>query len=235
MKALKSAMQEVNGVTPHEGAALILDKMPVTRGPTLPPSHYEILQWSNGLEVYDGYYRLFGIDSTESIDSVWWNQDDCWKFAWNGRCSAFWCFGETAWGDQYAYSTDSLRRNADGPVYFIDAVSMTAEIIAGSFAEFFEREFLRVAREPYDKLIVAARQKVGPIDSKSHLVYVPSLLLGGTETVDNITTMNARAAMISNGDLAIQVDAGPADGCIKAVEEYVDELGRARLRLVWDN
>jgi hypothetical protein len=40
--------------------------------------------------------------------------------------------------------------------------------------------------------------------------------------------------MICNGDIALQLDAGPAAGAVKAIEPYQDDQGRARLRLVWE-
>jgi hypothetical protein len=46
--------------------------------------------------------------------------------------------------------------------------------------------------------------------------------------------MNARAAMICNGDIAEQLDAGPLDRTIKALLPYVDNKQRQRIRLVWE-
>ena len=39
--------------------------------------------------------------------------------------------------------------------------------------------------------------------------------------------------MICNGDIATQLDAGPADKNVKDVQQYEDESHRLRLRLVW--
>jgi hypothetical protein len=199
----------------------------------LPKDHEEVLRWSNGVEAYAGYVRLFGIHTTESIDAVMWNEYEFWKFAWGNRCSEYWCFGETPWGDQYAYSYRSLQGGSAPEVYFLDAVAMRPEIIASSFAEFFEREFLRSAKEPYDVMIKKARQKLGALDISSHLVYVPSLLLGGREEINNVQKMNARSAMICNGDIALQLAAGPDEGTVQAIQSYEDELHRTRLQLVW--
>src|SRR5580658_8064198 len=127
----------------------------------LPSEHQELLRSSNGIEAYAGYVRLFGLYTMEGIDSVLWNQPDYWKFAWENRCSAYWCFGETAWGDQYAYAVEALRGGTDAKVYFIDALSMTAEVVATSFTDFLQNEFLRSAKDPYDDMIKRARQKLG--------------------------------------------------------------------------
>jgi hypothetical protein len=219
----------------HPGANVpLVDKFKSECGVPLPHQHGAVLQQSNGIEVYAGYIRLFGMHTTESIDSVAWNAPDCWKFAWGDRCSGYWCFAETGWGDQYAYALDALRTGGGVPVYFLDALSMTPQVVASSFAEFWEKEFVRTAKAPYDSMLKQARQKLGPLDVTSHVVHVPSVLLGGTEDIDHMQRMNARAAMIANGDIATQLDAGPPAGAVKAVQPYEDDRGRMRLRLVWE-
>jgi hypothetical protein len=218
----------------HHGAdAPLFTRCETENRLTLPPEHKELLQLSNGIEAYAGHVRLFGLYTTEAIDAVQWNGPDFWKFAWGGRCSFYWCFAETAWGDQYAYQVESLRTGRDAAVFFMDAMSMTPEVVASSFAEFLQKEFLRSAKDPYDAMIPLARQKFGPLEVAAHLVYVPSVLLGGTEDIGNVQKMNARSAMICNGDIAVQLDAGPPDGTVKAVQPYEDEMQRMRLRLVW--
>jgi hypothetical protein len=219
----------------HEGLdASVIADLARDRGITLAADHIAVLQQSNGIEAYSGYIRFFGLQSAGGIDALAWNEPDCWKFAWGGRCDEFWSFGETAWGDQYAYSFNQLRSGAaEANVYFLDALSMTPQIVASSFTQFMKKEFLRSAREPYDEMLIQARRKLGPLESGSHLVYVPSVLLGGAEEIGHVQKMNARAAMICNGDIATQLDAGPAEAAVKGVESYEDELRRMRLRLVW--
>jgi hypothetical protein len=234
MDKLVARIQETGGITSHDGVSTSkLESFEAWQGFQLPTAHKEFLAWSNGVEAYAGYIRLFGVESKESIDSVWWNQEDCWKFAWDNRCSGYWCFGETAWGDQYCYSIDSLHGQRRNSVYLVDAMSMSPDVISTSFSEFIEEEFLRIAHDPYDDMVRLARKKFGPLDVNDHLVYVPSLLLEGEETIDNVQTMNARAAMICNGDLAVQLDAGPADGAVKGMHTYEDPQGRTRLKLEW--
>jgi hypothetical protein len=127
-----------------------------------------------------------------------------------------------------------LRRGEiEKKVYFMDALSMTPQEVASSFLEFLEKEFLRSARDPYDTMMKQARQKLGPLEPASHVVYVPSLLLGGAEDINRVQKMDARSAMICNGDIAVQIDAGPHGRAVKAVEPYDDELRRTRLRVVW--
>lgn len=231
---LLSEIRRLDDITSHAGAELsALEHFEASRGLNFPSEHKEVLAWSNGIEVYGGYFRLFGVDAHGGIDSVVWNQNEHWKFAWHDRCSSFWCFGETAWGDQYAYSMGSIRAQDGGQVYFLDAISMTPQVIAASFSEFFEREFIRSAREPYDQMIHCARKKFGRLDVKRHLVYIPSLLLGGAEEVVNVQTMDARAAMICNGDIAVQLDDAPSNATLESVTSYEDSQSRTRVRLEW--
>jgi hypothetical protein len=219
----------------HPGAdAAAFTKLESDLGIVLPSEHQAVLQQSNGIEVYAGYIRLFGVGATEGIDAVIWNQPEWWKFAWDDKCSGYWCFAETAFGDQYAYALDSLRAGAGNKVYFLDALSMTPEIVASSFDEFLAKEFVRLAKDPYDAMIKQARQKRGPIAARSHLVYVPSILLGGTEDIDCAQEMDSRSAMICNGDIATQLDAAPSGKAVKGVETYEDALSRMRIRLVWE-
>jgi hypothetical protein len=235
MPGLFKDLRGLKDVVFHNGAdAQVLTKFETEKGLIFPPEHKELLRLSNGVETYAGYVRLFGVHTTEEIDSVRWNDHGFWKFAWEDRCSAYWCFGETAWGDQYAYSLESLQAGGDAAVVFMDALSMTPEVVAPSFVEFLLDEFVRSATDPYDAMIKLAREKFGTLEATDHLVYVPSVLLGGTEDIANVQKMNARSAMICNGDIAMQLDAAPAGGTIKAVQPYEDEMHRTRLRVVWE-
>jgi hypothetical protein len=94
---------------------------------------------------------------------------------------------------------------------------MNPEVVAPSFAAFWQNEFVRSAKQPYDSKLREARQRLGELEATSNLVYVPSILLGGTEDVANVQRMGARIAMICNGDIATQLDAGPTDGSVKAL------------------
>lgn len=203
-------------------------------GIVLPDDHRSVLQDSNGIEAYDGYIRLFGIYTNERLDSVRWNQHEYWKFAWGERCSAYWCFAETGWGDQYGYSLTSLRNGVVATqVYFLSAFSMTPRKIASSFIEFFETEFVRCAKDPYDDILKKARRKLGRLAAGYHVTYVPTVLLSGVESIENVEQMDARVAMICNGDIAMQLDAGPMEGAVKSMLPYEDEMHRMRIRLVW--
>lgn len=139
-----------------------------------------------------------------------WNRPETWKFAWPRRVAEYLCFGETAWGDQYAYRYDELRPGREPPVYFLDAVGMHAEPLAASFEGFLESEFLRNAERPLYSSIAEARRRVGDLRADEHVVHVPSILISGDEALSDVIKMDALAAMIINGDLAGQLlDAQP--------------------------
>jgi hypothetical protein len=198
----------------------------------LPIDHRAALRQSNGAESYGGYIRLFGVGADANVDVTMWNDPKCWKFAWESRCSDYWCFAETAWGDQYAYNIPALM-GGDTQVYLLDCLSMTPTPVASTFSEFLEKEFFRSARDPYDVMIKRAREVLGDLKIGEHLIYMPSPLLGGAEEIAHVQKMDARSAMICNGDIAGQLDAGPADGHVKAVIPYEDGEGRMRLKLAW--
>jgi hypothetical protein len=227
-------LRGLNDVVFHHGAdAPLLARFETESKLLLPREHKELLRSSNGLEACAGYVRLFGLHTTKGIDSVRWNQHDYWKFAWGDRCSAYWCFGETAWGDQFSYTVESLQAGENAVVFLIDAYSMTPQVLASCFAEFFRNVFVASAKGLQDASTILARKKFGPLNACDHVVYNPSILLGATEEIDNVRKMNARSAMICNGDIAMHLDARSAGGVIKSVEPYEDELHRTRLRLVW--
>lgn len=206
-----------------------LDRI-VADGPLdLPGPHLDMLCRANGLMAGDGYFRLFGLACLDATDLLGWNDFDTWKFAWNRDLSRFLCFGETAWGDQYAYD----RESESGEVHFLDALAMDHEVIAGDFEEFMEKEFLRCAFEPYDEALVAARKSIGPLAWPLHLVCVPSPLIGGAESAKNVIAMDARAGMIVNGDLATQCARETSGRKAVSLETYMDGKGRARIRINW--
>ena len=67
---------------------------------------------------------------------------------------------------------------------------VTPEVIAPSFEEFFGGEFLRSAATPYDTMMLQAREKFGALEISTHLVYTPSILIGGEEKIDNVTKIH---------------------------------------------
>lgn len=200
----------------------------------LPSSHLSLLRLINGVTVYHGMYRLFGIGRSEPyLDMGSWNAKGTWRFAWDDRLEPYWIFGETAWGDQYAY-----RRSEDGGwdrrVYFLEANFMRADVLVDSFEDFMENDFLRNARESYDSFGREVVKRHGAISPADHWVLSPSVAIGGPEDLDNIMKMRSIAAMIIAGDLAVPIDNSRDDEYVAAVIPWVDDAGRARLKVSFE-
>lgn len=228
-----SDLSQLCGVTIHK---------PIERGKVdafshsfryLPDEHVEFLAKCDGIEIYDGYFRLFGISSSATMNLVSWNSSELWKFAWPQLADDFFFFGETAFGDQYAYSKKSSTRSGDREVYFLDAYAMTPEVIAPSFIDFMGGEYLRNASSPYDDMIIKARKRLGVLPLEKHVTYVPSPLITGVEDNGALEIIDAVASMVINGDLHRQLVLGPSGQQIKELRSYIDDLGRGRLAVVW--
>ena len=171
------------------------------RGAALPLDHARLLSLTNGLTVYGGYFRLFGIGPGATRDMRRWNAWTCWRHAWSGdgRADGWWFFGETAWGDQYAYAISDDPLSADWTVYRLDVCHLEPEPIADCFGDFMRGELARNAVEPRDEMTVAARERLGDIDPNAQVAYLPPLIAGGEEDLANLITLPARAAMVAAG------------------------------------
>lgn len=198
----------------------------------LPAEHLQFLAHSNGASAAHGYVRLFGSDCAQCVDLQWWNDVETWKFAWPPPVQGYLAFGETGWGDQFAYSLEGLSRG-DSTVYVLDAFEMQPGRLAAGFSDFVTGEFLRQAEEPYDSMTRGALARIGPLGWNEHVTYMPSLLLGGEEDLDHVVKLKARASMIISGDIATQAAAAP-DSPPTSVVTYEDHQGRLRTRIVWE-
>lgn len=206
-------------------------ELPLMETSPLPAEHRAFLEQANGVSALHGYYRLFGLGCSGCTDLSSWNDRETWKFAWPPHVADFLAFGETAWGDQFAYSIAGLGAG-DSTVFLLDSFEMQPEPIAAGFDEFMANEFVRCASSPYDSMTRAALARIGPLKWDEHVTYVPSLLLGGTEDAEHIRKVPARASMIINGDIATQCAEAP-DRSPASVETYEDARRRTRLRIHW--
>ena len=168
-------------------------------GAVLPLDHARLLSFSNGLTCYGGYFRLFGIGPAATRDLRRWNRPGSWRNAWDGRADGWWCFGETAFGDQYAYAAGDDPFVSDHTVYRLDVCHLEPEPIAGCFGDFLCGELARNAVDPHDPTTVVARERLGDVDPGDLLSYLPSLLEGGDEDVANLVRLPAAAAMVAAG------------------------------------
>jgi hypothetical protein len=211
------------------GSAGELDPAREANAGVLPADHLELLRLVNGATVAHGAFRLFGLGRSEpALDLITWNSRDTWRFAWDNRIDLFLMFGETAWGDQYAYKWEShgvLSRE----VYFLEGVTLRPEVLAPSFGEFMINELMRNAREPYDEMTIKMLNRNKAIPVGNHWAYAPSILLGGVESPDNVVELPAATAMIFAGDIVSALDAARPESSLVRVVPWTDELGRARM------
>ena len=196
----------------------------------LPASHRELLQQLNGMTVFHGAFRLFGVRAEPWLDLTQWNALETWQFAWDERVEPFVVFAETAWGDQYAYRWSESGDGLEPEVYFLEGTLLRPRAFAASFDEFLADEFIRNARSPYDEMVTQVVARRGPIPADQHWVYVPSVALGGPELIDNVMELPAVTAMTYAGDLATALLVRPGVHPT-AVEPWTDGRGRSRLRV----
>ena len=200
---------------------------------TLPADHQAVLTTMNGMTVAKGAFRLFGVRNEPYLDIGQWNAHETWRFAWGAYAANYLLFGESAWGDQYAYRTDENGKIFGPEVYLLDCVALGPEVLAGSFAEFLEREFLRNAREPYSPYTLEMIRRTDGIAAASHWVYTPSLALTGVEDLDTVVEMPAAMAMTIEGDIILSLDDAPPDAAPLGVVPWFDDMGRPRMRVLY--
>ncbi|MBM2618357.1 hypothetical protein JIG36_22610 [Actinoplanes sp. LDG1-06] len=196
----------------------------------LPPDYAATLRVANGFTVHRGMNRVFGVRPDRHMDVRSWNDEQAWRFAWNGRADSFLMVGGTAFGDQYA-----LRRRADGSyddvVYLLDANLLGARPVFDSFEQFLEREIVHNALTPTHPVALACVAKFGEVPPTRNVVLTPSMLLGGPEDVATMVTIDSYTAMIYGGDIYAAVMSVPDEAPVVGVEPWSDDEGRQRLRV----
>jgi hypothetical protein len=199
----------------------------------LPRRHRAFLNQFNGATAYHGSLRIFGVRDEPHLDLATWNDPATWRFAWPPEVvDPYLFFAETAWGDQYAY-----RRRGDmvePQVYLLESLWLYPDVIAGSFEEFLELEFMRVAREPYEPRTVEAIRVRGAIDPSCHWAHAPSPALGGLETIDHVVELPAVTAMTYGGDIVTALEDCGDDAVLVGVQPWTDARGCARLRVQFE-
>jgi hypothetical protein len=73
--------------------------------------------------------------------------------------------------------------------------------------------------------------RFGAIAPDEHLVYTPSLALGGPKDLNNVMKMPWNTAMIIAGDIALAVRDSQDEEWVSGVTPWVDDQGRARLKV----
>ncbi|HEX7491660.1 MAG TPA: SMI1/KNR4 family protein [Candidatus Limnocylindrales bacterium] len=230
---LVEAICELPGVTLAAPAPLReVERVEAYAGARLPSAHRALLLSSNGAISNWGYERLFGVgDGAEDIGP--WNAYETWKFAWPRQLEDFLAFGQTGWGDQYAYRLSELQRGVE-TVHRLDHFMMEAadEPVATGFGEFL-LGFASSAGKP-DGRVQEARRQIGDLDPGQLAVYAPSPLLVGLERATHLTKMYSRAVMVTNGDMLAQLgDQTHETRRVERLDTFLDDLGRHRVKVRW--
>ena len=237
--------QHIDGFTVNSKRTMIWDKITKTTGVVcfeppatasvealpvrLPPAHMDLLRLTDGLHSGLGYLRIFGV-GTQVRDQIWWNDAECWRFAWPSHCDGFWFFAEQADGAQYAYEIHGDGNVGDRVVYF-DPITMTPRWTLPSFDVFVENTVIKLAAQPLKPYFALAVKRFGFVPPSKHIVPVPHVTLGGEFAGDNLMLVEARVAMIMNADLWAEINrVGNTDGDSR-IETYLDAKGRNRFRI----
>ena len=213
----------------HIGQSITSEALAAALPPQVPDDYLQVLRRLNGFSVQSGVNRLFGVRDEPTMDISAWNSADSWKFSWGNRVDQFLCFGETAFGDQYAFRYEGDVLGSE--VYLLEANFLEPEIAGATFEDFFVNEFVRNAEEPWDPVAVEAVERFGPIEITHNWVYTPSVALGGPDDLSNVMKLDAFTAMTIAGDIVTCIYSAPTEAVLVGVSPWIDERGRSRLRV----
>lgn len=201
-------------------------------GIRLPDDHRQILAATNGVEGAGNWLRLFGVGAGATCDLGRWNSLELWKFAWTDEVHDLFLFGQEGSGDQVGYRLADLRKDTAEPeVVAISLHDPRPRPLDPSFAAYLNRFAVAAANPPSE----AASAGLGPNEI---LVRAPSPLIstdadGAGADGTELMRMEAAIAMVVSGDVWTQVSQADPGRSVERVDSYVDQNGRARLRLIW--
>lgn len=206
------------------------------QGVALPATHRQLLLRTNGLEVYQGHMRIYGLGANAAIDMRTWNDQETWKFAWPPELLRDYLFvAENAWGHQCAYRATELRQGGDPPLHMVLQISNLQKVFTfPSFQAFLENPIFRgVVLQ--DSLNRALHARFGSIASNRHLRHKAFGLSGSSENASQIIETDSVESMIFWGDMTKALDGQPPLRRTKQLEYFPDERGRRRVRVVWQD
>lgn len=226
----KNFIETCDDITLHK--KISLTQLKRLKELNFPAIHIDLLSLSNGLEFYGGYYRLFGVNEDEKINLFSWNSALLWKDVWGEYASGYYFFGMSAIGDLFAYKLDNDVVSTN-EIYYLDGITMDVIDVYNGFEDFFENEFVNRYKGIIEPILVSARERFGDLDINTSLIYSPSLFLLNEPSVDNLIKMSTLDVMTINGDLCRQLM--NSEEAVKLIENYVDDFGRARIKIVFDD
>jgi len=195
----------------------------------LPDQHRALLRALGAAATGDGLTRLFGLSRSGDLPSIAeWNATTTWRFAWPDAVRGWTFIGETAWGDQYAYSSRDLSL-ADPPIYRLSGDTMNPSQVARNLGEFIEAIFYLFERFP-DDYAVAATSAFGRVDLALHIASIPPALIADIPNPE-LHLVPSRSHMIMNGDVFRQLSANP--GRVVSSMLITSEGDIDRVKLEW--
>ncbi|MDB5335765.1 MAG: hypothetical protein JWN70_1384 [Planctomycetaceae bacterium] len=229
---MNQLISELRGYATYLGPELSPTAAEIQILTALPSSHSAALHQLNGFAFYAGAFRIFGLGSDNLLNLTSWNESSTWRFAWDERVDPYFVFGETAWGDQYAYKSVDGRLGSE--VYFLESNLLRPTLIADTFDQFLEEQVMSNAVQPHDTFLSETVERFGAIDLERHWALAPSLIIGGPEDLDNVIELPARTAMIFAGDIALGLSKWPEGDSVPHVVPWRDVEGRDRLSLKFE-
>jgi len=196
--------------------------------PTQLPSEYVEFANSEGRMYRHGLYRFPGVSTQHPFDLITWNLPETWRFAWPNITDTYFFFGLSAFGDAYAFDLE----NIDAGIIGFEAYTMRSECDAADFQEFQRRHLRILDIIPLDCEVDGLLKTYGECGWEDGYAAVPPPLFTPNEVSCAYEPIDMRFLMIMNGDIFTQYQQLPEGAVLIGIEQEVDKLGRARVRLL---
>jgi len=161
------------------------------------PDDFKSSVCASGIEMWHGYYKVFGTAGAYPYNLQDWNRDDVWRFAWPTLSKDYFVFGATAVGDFFAF--DLKKRSSE--VYFLDAYEMESGVVAATYTQFIDEMKLILKNGPVDDNFVDAYKSVGALNMTEGLAVIPPPLLVNEFSPKEWQKMDLLTVVLINGDI----------------------------------
>lgn len=197
-----------------------------------PDQHKALIGAYNGLDLFNRAFRFLGVGSDdEAFDLYMFNQDSGWRRFYGKTVVGLVAFGFDYLGHVFFYDA---RQNPDDPaIVRLDADSGELEPIADNFHEFLwidmtdrDEDFLR------PRLLREWQAREGSLAMNECLSFQTSPGLGGSRSVENLTTSDLGIRLHMAGQIASQAKQIPEGAAIHGVRIVNQE--ELLLKVFWE-